>query len=609
MLFHTDCGCVPEEVLRDFDSGRLYDDALEEQIAWHLGHCEPCERRLVALDGASDPLLQLLRNPSPAGNVPHGSSDVAGRTRFRLSVSTRPWLPPREPATALADKPPSEEELPVRIDRYFIIRRLGRGGFGQVFLAKDTEQDRLVAIKVSKAPCVISPHCREMFLREARTAAAFEHPNIVRVYDFRDTDDGQGLVVMEFIEGRTLSELIKSDRVAPSTAARLAADVAEALDYAHQRGVLHRDVKPGNILLDHNNKPYLADFGLAVHLGQQNLPVNELAGTWAYMSPEQLKGDVAKLDGRSDIWSLGAVLYRLLTGHRPFSGAEFEQLQNAVLHDAPTPPRKIEKSIPEALQNICLKCLEKDPFRRYATAGELARALRRLSGAPLRRRRAVIGGLAAATFGAATAAWSASLAYRESRAAVNELPLNPVVWPTTNVNDFYERDQRTGRVVVDCSSFLSCLETHGPRSPHYRMETTADFQLPIGGAGLAVGIHQIRKQPYEARCLIIYVTNNFGEKGSWLNVENCEIGYNAIRKADFVHRLTVVNEMVHPQALPTIRLSVEVDRQRIVNVSVNDQTQRHLLPALQTAQVAPNAHCGIVVLTRIVFHSTLCEEI
>ncbi len=261
---------------------------------------------------------------------------------------------------------------------------IGRGAHGVVHRARDTALGREVALKQPSPGARSSPGGDERFLHEARSAAGLRHPNIVAVHDV-GTWDGEPYLVTALVNGTNLAEELSRQRPSFRQSSEWVASLSDALDHAHRRGVIHRDVKPSNVLLDRNGEVFLTDFGLAKSQEERaSLTISgQLIGTPAYMSPEQAGANLGPIDVRTDVYSLGVILYELLTGVRPFQGTERIVLTR-IREEDPRPPRRLDDTIPRDLETVCLKAMAKNPGHRYATAAEFATDLRRwLHGEPV----------------------------------------------------------------------------------------------------------------------------------------------------------------------------------------------------------------------------------
>jgi serine/threonine protein kinase len=263
---------------------------------------------------------------------------------------------------------------------------------GVVYKARQVSLDRTVALKMILAGQLASDSDIERFYTEARAAANLQHSNIVAIHEV-GRHEGQHYFSMDFVDGTSLAALVKTGPLPVSKAVAYLKSIAEAIDYAHRRGILHRDLKPSNILIDGFDQPRITDFGIAKRIGTKEVvaagpagrdtPLSltapgDVLGTPSYMSPEQIDGDPTQLGPASDVYSLGAVLYELLTGRPPFCAGSLRETLVKVLQAQPVPPRRLNRRVPWELEQICLKCLRKEPRERYSSAGDLAADLERL---------------------------------------------------------------------------------------------------------------------------------------------------------------------------------------------------------------------------------------
>src|SRR5262245_16133148 len=385
--------CVNESDLRAFLLGEL-PERVCRTVSDHLETCTECEAAARRLDALTDPVIRSLRRvfcaaadssgPGPLVDTDDGNSAPSG-----------------EPAAQ------ADTELPRRVAGYTILGELGRGGMGVVYLARQPLLSRLVALKMVLAGEHAGPERRSRFLAEADAIARLRHPNIVQVYEAGE-HNGQPFLALEYIDGGTLADRLGGAQQPARESAALVEVLARAVQHAHEAGIVHRDLKPTNVLLANEGSssplsprgrgergsvslpfaglvPKITDFGLAKQGDAGLTATGAVLGTPSYMAPEQARG--ITVGPAADVWALGAILYECLTGRPPFQGESALDVLEQVRTREAVPPRQVRPKLPHDLETICLKCLQKEPTRRYATAAALADDLARfLAGRPVTAR-------------------------------------------------------------------------------------------------------------------------------------------------------------------------------------------------------------------------------
>ncbi|MCO6042887.1 protein kinase [Aeoliella sp. ICT_H6.2] len=343
-----------------------------EQLASdHPGYAEAIEQFLDDQDLLEQATLQFMPDHLPKGNTDH--------VQTIANDSNSPMLTAGDTVRYIGD--------------YEILEEIARGGMGVIFKARQQSLKRVVALKMILAGRLASPADVERFQLEARAAGRLKHPNIVPIHEVGE-HRGHHYFTMDLVEGRSLAEMVREETLSPHHAAEIVVKVAEAVEYAHQHGTLHRDLKPANILIDGGGEPHVTDFGLAKLLEVEDADelheltaTGQVLGTPSYMSPEQASGKSALIGPASDIYSLGAILYSCIAGRAPFVAESTVDTIMQVLKKDPVSPRELNPSVPRDLETVCLKCLTKEPHKRYGTAQLMADDLHRyLEGRPVAAR-------------------------------------------------------------------------------------------------------------------------------------------------------------------------------------------------------------------------------
>jgi serine/threonine protein kinase/tetratricopeptide (TPR) repeat protein len=394
-------GCVSEADLRALLAGEL-PEPIVRAITLHLESCPACEATAQRLDALIDPFIRSLRlRLYPGPGSPHAEREDPGRPHAPREGASAATIDP--PSTPVPEQSQSEKDtvpqtpkalssvenggrFPTAPAGYQILEELGRGGMSIVYRARQTQPQRLVALKMLLAGARAPTGRRLRLFAEADAIARLQHAGIVQVYEVGE-QDGVPFLVLELMAGGSLAQTLAGRPLPSRQAAELVETLARAVDHAHAHGVIHRDLKPGNVLLTADGRPKISDFGLAKQERPELTATGEVLGTPSYMAPEQTRGGSQPVGPAADIYALGAILYELLTGRPPFLAATVLETLDQVRTREPVPPGRLAAATPRDLETICLKCLHKEPQQRYATASGLAEDLHRfLDYQPIRGR-------------------------------------------------------------------------------------------------------------------------------------------------------------------------------------------------------------------------------
>lgn len=376
-------GCPAPDTLVDFALGKLPVPELET-IGEHVASCGSCQRLLEELDGSAkdsviERLKQCLGGPPAAEDTGYTMMEEGAAALLDQRASPAPTTPEYE--CDLATVPSIRQS----VGSYQLLAKIGSGGMGVVYKARQTPVDRLVALKMIRGGAHADAGAVARFHQEGKAVARLHHVNVVSIFEFGE-HEGLPYFSMELVEGGSLKALLGLHLLEPAVAAELVRTLAGAVAYAHERDVIHRDLKPGNILFASDGTVKISDFGLAKFLGADTdgqTRTDGIVGTPSYMAPEQAEARSEAIGRATDVYALGVILYETLTGQVPFKGKDNLQTLEKVRTEEPAPPSHLRRGIDPDLQAVCLKCLEKSPGRRYPTAQALADDLARyLAGEP-----------------------------------------------------------------------------------------------------------------------------------------------------------------------------------------------------------------------------------
>jgi serine/threonine-protein kinase len=369
--------CPSRDDLAAYAQGTL-PEAVLKQVVDHLAVCASCESLLQTL-GINDTIVGRLRQcfavPLPELEPEYRRLEALARA---IEVDSPSNWTVSEVGPTLTDPNDQECPQPVPFGSYLLLEKIGKGGMGVVYKARQTGLNRLVALKMILAGAHAGPEELDRFHREAEAIARLRHPNVIQIHDC-GVHEGQAYFSMELVEGGTLARRLAGQPLPPAEAAELAQTLARAVQAAHEQQIIHRDLKPGNILLDSDGSVRITDFGLAKLLDADSAQTQSEAilGTPSYMAPEQARGDVKTIGPGTDVYALGAVLYEMLAGRPPFKGATRLETLDQVRTAEPAPPSRWQRGVPRDLEAVCLKCLEKNPADRYPSAAAFAEDLGR----------------------------------------------------------------------------------------------------------------------------------------------------------------------------------------------------------------------------------------